>query len=414
VTTLLLIALWTGLFACTVALAMTIANLRFYAKPIDEPLDPASAPSLTVCVPARNEEANLEPCVRALLASNYPRLEVLVYDDASTDATPEILAKLCTEDARVRAAETVPLPDGWNGKQHACDRMGRQASGEWLLFTDADVRFEPACLERAIAEALRPRPTDTPGSKPVALVSTFPRQITGTLGEALVVPMIFFILLSYLPLARMRSTTDPGASAGCGQFLCVLKTAWLEAGGHAAFRDSMHDGIKLPRNLRRLGYRTDLFDATDLCACRMYHGFTATWRGFAKNAFEGLGSVGLLTFITVMHLCGHVLPWVVLPIALLGLAGIIPALPTLALVLSALCVAGALVQRAMLAARFKQSPVSVALHPVGVALMTLIQWHSLYLAKTGKRTWRGRTQGATHAPQTNPNPNPGPDASPSA
>lgn len=370
--TILGLAIWFGVAMTALALLMTLNNLRLY-RPPPRALPPPGA-RLSVCIPARNEEANIEACVRSLLANTGADAEVLVYDDQSDDATPDILVRLADADPRVRTVETVPLPEGWNGKQHACWRLSLAAHGRWLLFTDADVRFEPDALSRSVALA---------ESSGVGLLSTFPRQLAGSWPERAVVPMILFVLFSYLPMGKMRRGTSPSASAGCGQFLLVRRDAYDASGGHAAFRDSMHDGIRLPRAVRRAGFRTDLFDATALCRVRMYRGLRQTWRGFAKNAYEGLGSVWLLLFLTLTHACGHVLPWVLLCFATVGE-------PSRWTVHAAACIALTMSQRLVLAQRFAHSPAEVALHPVGVAMMTLIQWHSLVLHLTRRREWKGR------------------------
>lgn len=368
-----------GAAIAALALTITLINLSVYRK--SDPDSPVEGdPLISVCVPARNEEANIEACVRSLLANKGIRLEVLVYDDQSTDRTPQILAELCAEDPRVRAATTQPLPEEWNGKQHACWRMSEQARGDWLLFTDADVRFSPDALMRSVAQAQR---------LGAPMVSTFPRQLTGTLAEAAVVPMMFFLLFSYLPMWLMRTRPDPSCSAGCGQFLMATRQAYDACGGHKAWKDSMHDGIRMPRAVRQAGLRSDLFDGSDLCSVRMYRGAGEVWRGFAKNAFEGLGSVGLLCFLTVLHLVGHVLPWLALPVVVVVKGVLSPetAAATTAIGLS-------LVQRLVLAARTGHTPLSAVLHPVGVAAMTVIQWWSYRLHRLGKRSWRGRTAGA--------------------
>ncbi len=378
------IVLLIAMALCAITLTMTVINLGVYRRPLSSPRIAGEGVRITVCVPARNEEANLEACVCSILASTERDIEVLVYDDQSTDNTPNILAKLIASDPRVRAAQVTPLPAGWNGKQHACWRMSEQARGTWLCFTDADVRFEPNCLADALTFAQ---------SQKADMVSTFPRQITGSLAERLAVPMIFFILFSYLPMPRMRTTRDPAASAACGQFILVSRNAYDKAGGHEAFKNSMHDGVKMPREVRKAGFHTDLFDGTHLLSVRMYRGLAQTWRGFAKNAFEGLGSVGLLMFITVVHLLAHVLPWIIVPWALLGrlAPSTFVASPTdLAALFAVSCVAMAVLQRFLLARRFQQGLTPVLLHPLGVLMMTMIQWHSLYLSLTGKRAWRGR------------------------
>jgi glycosyltransferase involved in cell wall biosynthesis len=397
------IVLAVSLGISAIALVMTLWNLRVLGRapssgPIDDEGWTGSGPLVSLCIPARNEAANLEACVRGVLACEPalraalgPRggeaqvLEVLVYDDQSTDETPAILSRLVQEDSRVRAVRVEPLADGWNGKQHACWRMAYAAKGHWLGFTDADVRFEPATFASSLRQARATRS---------ALISGFPRQQTGTLSEALVVPMIFFILFSYLPFVRMRGSSDASASAGCGQFLLVRRDAYDAAGGHNAFKNSMHDGIKLPRNVRRAGFHSDLVDATDLLSCRMYRGWGQTWRGFAKNAYEGLGSPGLLVFLTVMHVVGHVLPWVVL----VWLGGVWLGEAWLgegsgdwrAVAIAAGACGIQLIQRVVLAQRLRTSMLGAVLHPIGVVLMTCIQWHSYWLHLTGRRSWRGR------------------------
>jgi hypothetical protein len=375
-----------GAFASSVALTMTVINLRIYRRAAPLPRaaqaprpapGAAAAPAVSVCIPARNEERNLEAIVRGALASEAASVEVLVYDDQSTDATPRILAALQAEDPRVRAVATEPLPEGWNGKQWGCERMGRAARGTWLLFTDADVRLAPDCLARALAEA---------GRLDAALLSTIPREETGSPLERLVVPLIHWMLFSWLPMPRMRTTNDPATSAGCGQFLLVRRDAWQAAGGHAAFRASMHDGIKLPRNVRRAGFHTDLYDGSESVSCRMYRSAGETWRGFTKNAYEGLGSPVVLLVFTLLEGAGILLPWIWLPAAIAG--GAAPLGPT---VLAAFAVAAQVAQRVLLARRFGQPWECVVLHPVTIALLLAIQWRSWWLHLTKRRAWRGRT-----------------------
>lgn len=356
-----------------IALWMSGRNLSKYRPPPERSSQPGADALISICVPARNEEDNIEACVRAALDSDT-EIEVLVYDDESTDRTTEILERLEHEDSRVRRVPTRVMPDGWSGKQHACDRMGRAAKGEWVLFTDADVRPGPDAARRAVAFALE---------SDAELVSTFPRQICGSLGELLQVPMMFFLLFSYLPFGRMRNTLDPAASAGCGQFLLARRISYLRAGGHAAFAGSMHDGVRMPRAFRKLGFKTDLFDGTDLVSVRMYRGFAESWRGFAKNAYEGLGSVFLLSFITVTHTVGHIGPWILIPV------GLIVGEP-LVVVLSFIAIFVSMSQRALLSTRFRHPIWLGLLHPITVLLMTLVQWHSLLLHLNRGRSWRGR------------------------
>ena len=249
-------------------LALGMVNMRRYraAPALAQVADGTRGVRVAVCVPARNERENIEACVRSILSSLEADVRAYVYDDESTDGTGDILARLAAEDARVVVVPRRPLPAGWNGKQHACFRMAEHALAhdpkvDWFLFTDADVRFEADAVARALGFAQR---------SSSALVSTVPREITGTPGELTLVPLIHFVLMSYLPIGRMRATLDPAASAACGQFIMVSRAAYRASGGHEGFKSSMHDGVKFPRAVRRAGLRTDLYDGTESVSCRMY------------------------------------------------------------------------------------------------------------------------------------------------
>jgi len=363
-------------FVSLFTLVLTVRNLRVFNPPPQS--DAPDDALVSVCIPCRDEEDNLEAVVGSVLASRHDAIEVVIYDDDSTDRTSEILARLVAQHERLTVATAMPLPPGWVGKQHACYRLSQEARGDWMLFIDADVRLEPDAVGRALAFAR---------ASGASLVSTFPRQITGSLSEMLIVPMMFYLLMGYLPFSRMRRTLSPSASAACGQFLMVERKAYAESGGHAAIRDSMHDGVKLPRLFRKVGHKTDLFDGTRLCRVRMYRGFTQTWRGFAKNAYEGLGSLGLLVFLTVLHLVVHVAPWIVLPLNLLADGPVLVSLfATGAIVLQAS-------QRLLLAHRFCHASAIAGLHPIAITMLTIIQWRSYLLHRRSGRSWKGRTLG---------------------
>ncbi len=384
---------WLGaasVVAAAQVLLVGIANIKRYraAPALAEVAASTREVRVAVCIPARNERENIEACVRSVLASREVDVRAYVYDDESTDGTGEIVARLAAEDSRVVIVPRRALPAGWNGKQHACFRMAEHGLAydptlEWFLFTDADVRLEADAVARALGFAQR---------ADAALVSTVPREITGSIGEMLLVPLIHFVLMGYLPFGRMRSTQDPAASAACGQFILVSRAAYRASGGHEGFRDSMHDGVKFPRAVRRAGLRTDLYDGTESVSCRMYRGFMQTWRGFAKNAYEGLGSLGLLLFITLWHVVGHIVPWVVLLWIVLR-PGDNRAETLSAGVLAVLAIGCALVYRTLLCLRFRQSWLNVPLHPVSIMALGAVQWWSLWLDRTGRRGWKGRVAG---------------------
>jgi Glycosyltransferase like family 2 len=350
---------------------MTIANLRALKRP---PL-PAGRPSVAILVPARNEEAAIGPCVEAALASVGADVEVVVLDDGSTDRTAAVVRELAQKDARLRLAAAPPLPAGWNGKQHACHVLAGLTERPILLFLDADVRLAPEGAAR-LAGALAASGAD--------LVSAVPRQIMGSFAERLLIPMINALILGYLPIARMRRDSREALAAGCGQLMMARRDAYRAAGGHAAIRGSLHDGLKLPRLFRRAGFKTDLVDGTDLARCRMYDGARALVPGLLKNATEGMAKPLALPIWTLLLFGGHVLPWALLIAALLmGNAAPLPWI--------GLACALPLGARLLQAIRCQEPLGAVPLHPLGVLALLGVQWAALVRQGLGIRTeWRGR------------------------
>jgi hypothetical protein len=219
------------------------------------------------------------------------------------------------------------------------------------------------------------------------LVSGFPRQETETPLECLLLPLIHFVLLSYLPLAGMRALPAPGFAAGCGQFLMVRRDAYRKSGGHAEIRTTMHDGLLLPQLFRRSGLRTDIADLTHLATCRMYHNASEVWRGLAKNATEGMAAPARILPFTFLLFCGQILP------LLLAISVVIaPASYShgaRSLILAAL--AASFIPRLLSVWKYRQSLFSALLHPLGVSVLLLLQWYALLRKLAGQQvTWKER------------------------
>jgi cellulose synthase/poly-beta-1,6-N-acetylglucosamine synthase-like glycosyltransferase len=358
--------------------AMTAVNLVAYAPPPpNAPLaEPRARPAVSVLIPARDEATNIGPLLDGVLASEGVEIEVIVLDDGSSDGTGEIVRARAAHDARLRLVQGAPLPPGWVGKQHACWQLARAASHPLMAFVDADVRVAPSAFARLVAFTER---------KGLGLASGFPRQVAVTWGEQLVIPQILVLLLGYLPLPAARRSARPGFAAACGQLLMVRRDAYDAAGGHAALRHTIHDGLRLARAVRAAGFRTDLCDLTDLAACRMYETWPALWAGFLKNAREGMATPRALPVWTLLLGGGHVLPVLLVPVAALAESG-------QALGLSLVAVALVWAARAALAVKVRQSALSVLLHPLGVAVVLAIQWTALLGGpRRAPAVWRGRT-----------------------
>ena len=179
--------------------------------------DPLHSPRVSLLVPARNEARNIEGCVRGLLAQDYPAFEVIILDDESTDGTGEILERLVAEDARLRVIHGQPLPAGWLGKNWACQQLSQAAGGEYLLFTDADTCHDPLMLRDSIAAALATN---------ADLLSGMPHQEVKTWSEQLLVPILAWSFMAFIPIALAERVRAAFLSVSIGQFLLFRRSAY--------------------------------------------------------------------------------------------------------------------------------------------------------------------------------------------
>ena len=235
-----------------------------------------SLPKVSVLVPARNEAAHIEACARSLLEQNYLNYELIILDDQSQDGTGEILQRLQDEQPRLSVMEGRALPEGWVGKTWACHQLAQAATGEYLLFTDADTRHHPLMLPEAISIML---------SQKIDLMTGMPRQELGTWGECLVVPFLSWIIFAVVPVPLARRVRFTYLSAAVGQFMLFHRDAYLKIGGHRAVLDTSLEDIALARLVKQHGLRWDFLDLSERVVCRMYQDFQSAFNGISKNLF---------------------------------------------------------------------------------------------------------------------------------
>ncbi len=366
---------WFSLAAASIPLLLFVINIRLFRRPCLCGDNPELLP-VSVLIPARNEELSIADAVQSVLASQGVKLELIVLDDSSTDRTAAIVRALALTDTRLRLEQAPPLPEGWNGKQHACWHLASLAQNPVLCFLDADVRLGPLALARMLTE-LHPDST--------GMVTGFPRQITKTWLEWLLIPLIHFILLGFLPLPGERFTRRPGFAAGCGQFMMVRRSSYFASGGHSAIRTTMHDGLLLPELFRRCGIQTHVYDLTADAVCRMYRSAAQVWSGLSKNATEGMAAPSRIGIFTLLLVCGQVLP---LPLLLWSLMTGDASTFQLAMVGLSL----GLIQRIASAVRFGQSWRGALLHPLGVLMLLVLEWNALVRKLMGRpATWKQRS-----------------------
>ena len=240
---------------------------------------PPDAPVLSVVVPARDERRNIGRCVRSLLASTYPRLEVIVVDDHSADATADAARDAGGDDPRLRVIANPDLPAGWFGKQWACANGARAARGELLLFTDADTWHAPELHARAVNALFR---------RDAALLTVAGRQELGGFWERAVQPQVFAIIGGrYGGTERINRSPRVRDKIANGQFLLMRRDAYERLDGHAAVRHTVVEDLALAQHWFQRGERTAMVLGLRQLSTRMYESFGELVRGWGKNVFAG-------------------------------------------------------------------------------------------------------------------------------
>ncbi|MFI5265751.1 MAG: glycosyltransferase [Chloroflexota bacterium] len=299
--------MWQALVAYFALVAVRVwlnnRSLRNYLKLplVERPAEAQSLPPVTIIIPARNEERNLALLLASLKALDYPGREIIVIDDASTDGTARVAEEHGATVLRVEGP-----PPGWKGKPFACWTGAQRATGDWLLFTDADTVHQPESLDRVMRFALGHR---------AQAVSIFLQQRCVTFWERVLLPYAYQQYFASVPYRRINEAQDPAALAN-GQYILVEREAYLRAGGHEAVKDAVIDDVALAAQLKTKGVRLLVARGERLASVRMYRGLGEVWDGFGKNAYGFLrqrGAGGLLTVLAT------ILSGLAIPCAIYGL-----------------------------------------------------------------------------------------------
>lgn len=357
--------------AVMLAPLVLVAALNLLAAPRLHRVPPArSGPRVSVLIPARDEADNLRRLLPALRASDYPDLEILVLDDGSTDETAAVIHGHASADARVTAMDGRDLPPGWNGKNWACHRLAEHASGEVLLFCDADVRPSPEAVARTAAIL---------SSSGVGVLTALPRHERGGWFEQAVIPLVTRVpIAAMLPLPLVAWTRAVSLSVGNGQWFAWRREAYDRVGGHARVRGDALEDVRLARLAKAEGLRLAAYVATRDLVVRMYRDRSTTWDGFARN----------------LYLLAGGRPWTLaVALSLMAAAGLGPLL----LVLIPGQWPGALVPVAELAAirllagaLMADTPRGILLHPVGVLAVIALAVTSWQRHSSGTVAWKRR------------------------
>jgi chlorobactene glucosyltransferase len=325
---------------------------------------------VSVLIPARNEEKNIQRCIEALQQQDYSQLEILVLNDQSNDHTADLVKQITQNDERIRLIEGAPLPSGWIGKNWACHQLSQLAVGEIIIFTDADNYHTSDAVRLTVGWMQHHN---------LSMFSAFPQQLTMTFFEKLIVPVIDLILYASLVLWLTYYTRFPSLAAANGQWLAFRREDYQKIGGHQAVKHQIVEDVEFSRMAKRKGLKILTTAGTSVIFARMYSSLKEIWHGFSKNLF-GLVSKNTLAFSTILlgFLFVHTLPFLMIYISQFHF-------------LSLMAVLLILLLRFILAFRYKHPIIiSILLHPVSILLIILIGLNSLYQAKFGQIDWKGR------------------------
>lgn len=331
-------------------------NARLLRRPVDRAGCGEPRPRVSVLIPARDEAASIGACLDCLDGTG----EVLVLDDESSDETGMIAA---AHGATVLLGATVP--PGWLGKPHACRQLASAASGDVLVFLDADVRLRPGALDAVVA-LLEASGLDA--------IAPQPRQLAASWAERLVQPLLWWSVLTWLPVRVAERSPRPSLTAANGQLLVVRRAAYERAGGHR--RDAVLDDLALFRAIKVSGGRVAVVDGTMLAECRMYAGWAELRDGYGKSLWTAfgspLGTAGVL--------------------GLLGLAYVLPAVAALRGSRVGLLGYAAAVAGRVITARRTGSPAwpDALGHPVSITVFAWLAVRSHVQHHKGNLRWKTR------------------------
>jgi len=327
-------------------------------------------PRISILFAARDEEEKLAAALETLIALDYPNLEIVAVDDRSEDSTPQILAAFVARDARVRMVRIDELPAGWLGKPHALQRGYEAASGEWLLFTDADVQFHAESLRRAVS-IVEERKLDH-------LTLMCAVQMHGFWEKML----ITFFGLGFHVATNPNNVGNPRSKSyvGIGAFQLVRRTAYEESGMHRRLALEVVDDMKLAKNIKQAGFRSCVGVAQKHVSVRWHAGAGNIVRGVTKNFFAAASySLGVVAAQSLGIFCTNILPFAALPF-----------LHGWPLAFDAYAVAAALGFHAGVAVVMRVSPLYALTNPLGAILFTYMLLRSTVVTMwQGGIVWRG-------------------------
>lgn len=324
------------------------------------------APFVSILIPARDEEKNIGGCLDSLLNQHYNNCEIIVYDDQSKDSTAEIVNQYKKKHSRILLISGTSLPGDWLGKNWACHQLSLKAGGDLLLFIDADILLDEHAINSAIHLYQQ---------KQVSMLSVFPTQIVKSFGESLTVPLMKWLLLTFLPLLKVYASPQNSFVAANGQFIMFDRSVYFDIGGHEKVKSEAVEDMEFARILKRRGKKIIAAIGGGVVFCRMYRNFEEAFNGFTKNFYPGFKtSAAFFSLFLIVILIGFLVPIIMsfFYFEFIWLVFLI------------------LVQRVIIGMLTRQNYFWLLLHPFQMIVLLLIGINSIYQNKFGGIEWKGR------------------------
>jgi glycosyltransferase involved in cell wall biosynthesis len=321
---------------------------------------------ISVLIPARNEEKNIGSCLNFILAQDYKNLEVLVLDDQSTDRTSEIIKAFSEKHKNIFYLKGEKLSQNWTGKNWACHQLSQKANGKYLLFVDADVELAPNAIS-STAKIMAATKTK--------MLSVFPTQRIKSFGEWLIVPLMNWLLLAFLPLRQVYASRNNSFIAANGQFILWDRETYFSIGGHQQVANAVVEDMELARKAKQKNKIITLLGG-NVIFCHMYSSFPDAFKGFTKNFYPGFN------LNPIIFIC-----FVILLFFLFAVSSVFALTDSNYLVVVMLIV----LSRILISQMSHQNLfLDVILHPIQMILMLVVGINSVVGTKLGYAAWKGR------------------------
>ncbi|HRE42140.1 MAG TPA: glycosyltransferase family 2 protein [Ignavibacteria bacterium] len=329
---------------------------------------------ISVLIPVRNEENNILKCLNSVLNQEGVEFELIILNDNSTDNTANILKNISNQ--KVKIIHGKKLEQGWIGKNYACHQLWENSTGDYLLFIDADTEMKSGGL-RSVMDFIQKEKPD--------LLSLMPEEETKTFWEKIIIPMLHFTFMNFLPIALVEKTKSKKLSMSNGQFMLFKRESYENCGGHKKLKNKIVEDVWFGRLMKQNGMKVIMANGIDVIKCRMYSNFREIWEGFSKNLFPGL-SFSVLSLINIILIFGGCF---VLPVLFL-LTGLINGNSELILI-SGINVFIPVIIRFLQALKFNLPLAYSFLNFISCLMIILIGLNSLRILKFGKGSqWKGR------------------------